>query len=1412
MPSTYTGSLGLELQANGENNSAWGTKANTVFSLLEEATSGYVSVAIAGSTALTITDGTASSGATDQARKAFIKLTGTPGAGFTLTLPEVEKSWVLWNATDGAATIQTGTATATVVLPVGQMVLVQSDGAGSVLQVTPFFTSDGEIPVGQIENVGATTISATQWGYVGEADQSVKTADSPTFAGLTATTADINGGTIDGAAIGGTTAAAGTFTALTATTSATLAGLSYPTADGGNGQFIKTDGAGNLAFGTPAGGGDMLASANLSDLASAPAALTNLGLSATATELNYVSGVTSPIQTQLDSISVTQGSLTKSFTAGESVNMTLSNSTAPAPIVAVTKEVPQVGAVSKGAWDVATSGDNYDRIDYAYDTTLTPVAEGFDVSTSVFSQSFSVGTQDTTPQDVFFKPDGTKMYVIGQAGDNVYEYDLSTAWDVSTASFLQSFSITAQETAPRGIFFKPDGLKMYVLGYTGQAINEYNLSTAWDISSAVFSQLFSVSAQETSPTGFFFKTDGLKMYVVGGGDNVYEYNLSAAWDVSSAVFSQLFSVAAQDTTPANIFFKPDGTKMYVTGQVGQDINEYNLSTAWDITTAVFSQLFSVVAQDTAPRGIFFKPDGTKMYVVGGVGQDINEYDLTLFDKLILGTGSFAAGDIGMQIEGNGGKAVLTATDGSYVLETAFNDTSTIPSGSWNMFALDFDATKGLVPAGFSTAFDISTASFLQSFSVAAQETTPQGIFFKPDGLKMYVVGQAGDNVNEYNLSTAWDISTASFLQNFSVAAQETIPTGIFFKPDGLKMYVTGAAGQDVNEYNLSTAWDVSTAIFSQLFSVAVQDAAPRGIFFKTDGLKMYVVGSTGDSAYEYNLSTAWNVSTASFLQNFSVAAQDTVPTGIFFKTDGLKMYVVGYGADSVYEYDLSTAWDISTAVFSQLFSVSAQDTVPFGLFFKPDGLKMYVVGYGADSVYEYDVGEVYASTGYNTAITNAGGQIDSTYWTDLNAMTADQITGAGDVYYAVSTDGRTNWKVIDDTLGERSIVRDNLGTWEYNSAVDTVGYELGSAVYDGVSFSVAAQDTVPQGIFFKPDGTKMYVTGGIGQDVNEYNLSTAWDITTASFLQNFSVNAQETQPQDVFFKPDGTKMYVIGITGDNVYEYNLSTAWDVSSAVFSQLFSVAAQESNPHGIFFKPDGTKMYVIGVTGDNVYEYNLSTAWDVSTASFLQSFSVSAQEINSTDVFFKPDGTKMYVIGITGDNVYEYNLSTAWDISTAVFSQLFSVAAQDTAPQGIFFKPDGLKMYVIGYTGDSVYQYSTSVDSYTTAETWVPATTNQELYALDEALAQVSINRMDKTQLEAVTDPNHYVLGNSLDLMIGMYLPAATSLVPSSDGISINYDAAALNKGAILGTDYDFDYPEDTVVRITSNATQNLKVRIA
>ena len=112
---------------------------------------------------------------------------------------------------------------------------------------------------------------------------------------------------------------------------------------------------------------------------------------------------------------------------------------------------------------------------------------------------------------------------------------------------------------------------------------------------------------------------------------------------------------------------------------------------------------------------------------------------------------------------------------------------------------------------------------------------------------------------------------------------------------------------------------------------------------------------------------------------------------------------------------------------------------------------------------------------------------------------------------------------------------------------------------------------------------------------------------------------------------------------------------------------------------------------------------------------------------------------------------------------------------------------------------------------SETWTNGTTNTELDTIYQALNTTAANVMLEAQLEAVTDPNHFALGTTLDLMIAPYIATASASLPSSDGVSINYDAGAINKGAILGTDYDYDFPANNKVRITSLAAQNLKVRV-
>jgi hypothetical protein len=254
-------------------------------------------------------------------------------------------------------------------------------------------------------------------------------------------------------------------------------------------------------------------------------------------------------------------------------------------------------------------------------------------------------------------------------------------------------------------------------------------------------------------------------------------------------------------------------------------------------------------------------------------------------------------------------------------------------------------------------------------------------------------------------------------------------------------------------------------------------------------------------------------------------------------------------------------------------------------------------------------------------------------------------------------------------------------------------------LYSGNTFSVGGQESVPAGLFIGSAGTKMYVNGSSGDDVNEYTLGTAWDITTATFVTVFSTAAQDSAPSDLFFTPDGLSMYVVGDTNNTVFQYTLGTAWSVATAAYaSKSFSVATQETNPTGLWFKSDGTAMYVVGAATDTIFQYTISTAWDVSTASYSGiSYSVAAQESAPQQVNLSADGLKMWVLGTTGDDIWEYDLGTAWDVSTATPVNNFYVGFQEATPNGLFIDSTAPnRVYVIGSTSDSVYQYNTETNS--------------------------------------------------------------------------------------------------------------------
>ncbi len=268
---------------------------------------------------------------------------------------------------------------------------------------------------------------------------------------------------------------------------------------------------------------------------------------------------------------------------------------------------------------------------------------------------------------------------------------------------------------------------------------------------------------------------------------------------------------------------------------------------------------------------------------------------------------------------------------------------------------------------FTSCSAFAGVSFVDSYNVSSQETGPRELAFSSDGTKFFVVGYQGGDVGEYSMSTAWDVSTASYTDAFSVSSQEGYPHGLAFNTDGTKMFVSGYAGDDVNEYTLSTGWDVSTASFVDSFDVSKQDIQPRGLAFSTDGTKMFISGAVGNTIEEYTLSTGFDVSTSSHTDTMDVSGYDIHARGVTFNDDGTSMFYHGQQNDEIYDFSLSTAWDLSTNTYNDSISLPSFDTGAEAIVFNNDGTKLFVSGNDDNTIDEYTV-----STGFeliNTAPT-----------------------------------------------------------------------------------------------------------------------------------------------------------------------------------------------------------------------------------------------------------------------------------------------------------------------------------------------------------------------------------------------------------------------------------------------------------
>jgi hypothetical protein len=219
---------------------------------------------------------------------------------------------------------------------------------------------------------------------------------------------------------------------------------------------------------------------------------------------------------------------------------------------------------------------------------------------------------------------------------------------------------------------------------------------------------------------------------------------------------------------------------------------------------------------------------------------------------------------------------------------------------------------------------------------------------------------------------------------------------------------------------------------------------------------------------------------------------------------------------------------------------------------------------------------------------------------------------------------------------------------------------------------LAAQTTLPSDIFFKNDGTKIWITSETPTaNIITYSLSQPWNVQTISVQTSESLNVSSVSinPRSIFWKPDGTTFYIASAAGtlnDTIIQYTANQTWNVAAATLTDRITIASQETNISGITFSDDGTKLFMVGTTNNRLNYYRLSIPWRISSATFIRSFVLPG---TTTGINYQSSVNKLYITLDTGfaantNKVLQYAYDFNDDIQRITsIDDYFTITTQNT-----------------------------------------------------------------------------------------------------------------------------------------------------